>query len=216
MTVLSDIHTRIRSVIGKGTSVDTSIVSAVRAAARKIEQNRTYQYMKRYGTVTMDLASDLPYVIDTPNEFKRIRLIQLVFEGSNYRVKRGLDVENLSRETGVPTRYELDGTTRQVFNTTPDVAYTFNIWFDSVTSWPTADSATNWLITNGEEALVMEALIGMAVDLRDPRQRANLQTSRDEAYRSLLIADEELSDSDYDPAMTFTPEGGLYVERETA
>jgi len=206
---LGTIHTRVRRALGKGTSMDAAIVDAVRAAARKFEQNRTYQYMKRYGTVTFDLESDLPYVVDTPNQFKRISLIRLNIDGRYYRVKRGLNIEELELKSGVPSRYELDGTSRLVFNATPDQAYDLDIFFDAYTSWPTDEASTNWLIQNGEEALVWEALLGLSAEVRDPRWRQHAEASRTEALRSLLIADEEMSDSDYDTRMTFTPEGGF-------
>ena len=189
--------------------MDTAIVDAVRAAARKFEQNRTYQYMKRYGQVTFDLASDLPNVVDTPNHFKRVSLVRLVVDGEYYRIKRGLNLQEQIFETGTPNRYELDGTSRLVFNATPDEAYVLDIFYDSYTSWPTDEATTNWLIENGEEALVWEALMTLSAEVRDPRWRQHAEAMRTEALRSLLIADEEMADSDYDTQMVFTPEGGF-------
>lgn len=215
MTTLSDIHTRVRSIMARGNSLDDLIVSTVRAAARKIEQNRTYQYMKKFGVATFDTTSDLPYIIDTPNHFKRVKLVRLVVDDQYYRIRRGLDSEQLSLESGVPDRYELDGTSRLVFNAIPDQDYEVHIFFDTYTSWPTEDSATNWLIENGEEALVREAVFLLRGDQRDKRVADMDKLLRDEAYRSLLIADEELADSDYDSAMKFTPEGGLDAYQAT-
>lgn len=189
--------------------MDTAIVSAVRRAARKIEQNRTYQYMKKFGSFAFDLTASSPWIIDTPNEFKAIKLIRLNVDGEYYRIPRGLNVEQLNLPDGKPLHYELDGTSRLIFDANPDTAYTVEVFFDMYTSWPTEDTATNWLITNGEEALYFEALLSLSATTRDPRQRANLQALRDEALRSLLIADEEMQSSDYTSAMTFTPEGGL-------
>lgn len=209
MTTLSEIKTRVRDALGKGTSMDSSITSALRAAARKIEQQRTYQYMKKYGTVSFDLESDFPYIIDTPRHFKRIRLIRLNVDGQFYRIKRGLIDEQLSLVSGQPSRYELDGTSRLVFDAIPDEAYDLHIFFDEYTSWPTEDSATNWLIDNGEEVLYWEALFNLTGPTRDARWRVNAEKMKDEAYRALLIADEEMADSDFESKMLFTPEGGL-------
>jgi len=218
MATLAELKSRVRRAIGKGTSVDDDITDAIRAAARKIEQNRTYQYMKKFGTFTFDLESDDPRVIDTPNEFKRIKLVRIAADADGdgtteyYRVKRGLDHEETALEEGMPTRYELDGVSRLIFNKIPDEEWTVHVFFDQYTSWPTEDSATNWLLKNGEDALFYEAMMGLAHILRDSRQRQSLQGMRDEAYRSLLIADEEMADSDYASAMLFTPEGGIDLD----
>lgn len=206
---LATVHARVRRILAKGTSLDELIVDTVRTAARKIEQNRTYQYMKIFGQGTLDTASTLPYVIDLPNQVKRIKLLRLVVNDEYYRIPRGANSEQLSLGEGAPSRYELDGTSRIVFDAVPDQNYAFHIFYDAYTSWPTEDSATNWLIENGEEALVREAVLLLRTDIRDQRMLAVETKLRDEAYRSLLIADEEISETDYISAMTFTPEGGL-------
>jgi hypothetical protein len=209
MTQLSDIHDRIRLIMAKGNSLDPQIVSAVRAAARKIEQNRTYQYMKKFGSFTFDLTANNPRFIDLPASVKRIRQIRLNASGRYYRIQRGANEQELCLEGGAPTSYELDGVSRLIFNTEPDAAYVIEVFADYYTSWPTVDSATNWLIENGEEALVREATFLLRGDNRDKRQAEMDKLLRDEAYHSLLIADEELADTDYSSAMIFTPEGGL-------
>lgn len=207
--MLSDIHDAVRAALGKGTSLDTQIVAEVRRAARFIERQRTYQYMRRFGTTSFDMTADFPYIVDTPNEFKAIKLVRLVVDGQYYRIPRAPNFAELSFEDGVPTGYELDGTSRLVFNANPEEDWELQIFYDAYTSWPTADSATNWLIRNGEDALLYQTLRQMSAHLRDPRQVASLAALRDEAFRGLLMADEEMTDSDYNSKMVFTPEGGL-------
>ena len=144
---LEALHTRLRRALAKGTSLDEVIPGEVAQAARWIERQRSYQYMRRFGTSAFSLSSEFPYMLNAPVGLKALKLVRIVLgDGTFHRVERSRSYDELTFESGLPTRYELDGVARIVFNATPTEAWTVQLFWDEFTSWPTEPTATNWLL----------------------------------------------------------------------
>lgn len=212
MATLGELHDMVRQSLQKGTTLDTVFPSRVRQAARWIERNRTYQYMKRIGQVQIDLASEFPWAVEVPSStWKSIDLVRIVSESGAYyplvlEPNYGLQ---LTFETGKPSSYTLDGTERLLFDCNPDAAYYVEIFWTQYTSWPVADSSTNWLLENAEDLLLYQTMLHMALFLRDDRMAATYLGGRDEALRTLHLEEEERVNSNTSLSMIYTPEGGI-------
>lgn len=216
MATLGELHTTISSALARGTALDAQIPTYLRQAARWVERNQTYQYMRKNGIVLVDLASDYPQVVQVPNpnwkSIDGVRLIPPEAVGatrSYYQIGKVNPNDISFLESGLPNGYYLNGTEQLVLNRTPLEALSVEIFWTEFTSWPTAPQATNWLLLNGEDLLLNQTLIMMGNYLRDPRMIQTYISQRDEAIKTLSIAQDEMDWSNMPSTMNFAPEGGL-------
>jgi len=128
MNTLGELHTTISNALARGTSLDAQIPGYLRQAARWIERNQTYQYMRKNGTVLVDLTAEFPWVVQVPNpNWKSIDLIRLIPPGQTDGT-RYWDIGKVSpldysfRATRMPNGYWLNGTEQIILNHTPDEA----------------------------------------------------------------------------------------------
>lgn len=218
MATLGEMHEMVRLSLQKGTTLDTVIPSRVRQAARWIERNRSYQYMKRIGQVSIDLSSEFPWAVEMPSStWKSIETVRIVgSDGAYYPLTLNPNYGlQLSFESGRPTTYTLDGTERLLFDCNPDEAYYVEIFWTQYTSWPTAESSTNWLLENAEDLLLYQTMLHMALFLRDDRMAATYLGGRDEALRTLHLEEEDRVNSNMNLNMIYTPEGGVEWQPES-
>lgn len=215
---LGDIHDAVRDALKRGNTLDVVIASRVRQAARWIERNYTFLYMKRFGEVTVDLDSDYPYVLEVPNaDWKAIHFLRIRDdEGEFWKLGRIDPAEELDRATERPSGYWLDGVDRIILNQNPDSAYVFEVRWDQYTDWPTTTESSNWLIRNGEDVLIAQAMFLMAPYLRDAKMIQDYVAQRNEGLQTLVHADEESQHSDLSSSMTFVPEGGLQWPQQSS
>jgi hypothetical protein len=208
---LDELHVNIRGALKKGTSLDAIFPSRDKAAARWLERNYTFQYMRRIGTVYVDLASEFPWVIEAPHNWKTVELVRIVAsDGSLWTLNKDINYANqLQWETGRPTGYTLDGNERLILNCNPAEAYQLEIFWTAYTSWPTTGASTNWLLENGADFLEYQTLLYMALWLQDQRMAATYAQARDEALKTLLLEDEARVMENTNQSMQYTPEGGF-------
>jgi len=214
MATLGEFHDMVRLTLKKGTTLDNVFPSRVRQAVRWIERNFTFQYMKRIGTVTLDLASEFPWAVETPSKtWKSIDLVRIVDGSSIYPLTMDPDYnQQLTFPTERPTRYVLDGVERIMLNSMPDKDYYIEVFWNQYTSWGVDDNFTCWLLENAEDLLLYQSMLHMALYLSDDRMASTYLAGRDEALRTLMVeAQERTATGLNDLRMGFSPEGGLWL-----
>lgn len=197
---LGDFKTEVGTYIGRGDSLDSSIPSAVRRAARWVERNYTLQYMKKFGKFDIDKDADNPRQINFPNSrVKSFRFVRLVgattlATGTSYDYLRQVSPEDLpSLKAELPKSYWLDGVDFLYLGETPDKDYNgVEIGWVEYTAWPTDDVAEPWLLTHAEDLMLAQTFIEMGQLLRDEKRLQLAYKQREEAVKTLLLADQEL------------------------
>lgn len=205
-TTLQDIHDNVRTSLGRGTSLNTSIVSQVERAALFIERNHTYSYMERLSEFLVDISATQPRVIALPNRVKQIMMIRWTDEDDNFRYLTRVNAEDVSAATVAPPEpvgYWLDGTRNIVLDSVPGENRIYEVQWAGFTEWPVDLTATNWLIENGGDSLEYQTLLQFAGQLRDERLLGFFTPLRDEAFKTLLDSDSELRFTDRDVVMLF-------------
>lgn len=194
---LGDIHSAIKNDLARGDTLDSIIPDYVKRAAKIIELNHTFQYMLKFGQFTVSESADQPRVIAMPND--RVKFINMIRypspNSSEHKwvyITGGPTKNEIGIEINPATGYRLNGVSDIVLDNTPDQDYEYEIEWAEFTSWPIEDSASNWLILHGESALINETLVLMAARLRDNRLAQMYVGLRQEAFKVLMGADDDM------------------------
>lgn len=206
---LTEFHTLVSATIARGTSLDAQIPSAARRAARWLERNYTFKYMERYSEFVISSTANFPRIISLPSaNLKSIRFVRIKLENGEFVYLDQIDPRDVSSNPNdIPLRYWLDGVSYLYLDATPTRDYNAEMGWNSYTAWPTDSGASNWLLDNGEDWLLYATLVEMSTFLRDPQLFQLYKTQRDEALRTLLLADEQLRELSQPARMQF--EAGL-------
>lgn len=202
---LGEFHEMISQNIRRGDAVDAFIPGFVRKGARWIERNHTLQYMRKFATVLIDPEDeDARYISLLDTQIKSVEMLRWIGDDGSYAYATLRDPRDYSELVeGTPEGYWLDGVSRIVLNTTPDEEITGELMVTRYTSWPTATSATHWLIDNAEDILEAQAMINFGKHARDAELMAFWKSIRDEAIMGLYAAEREFQDSNVDWRMEY-------------
>ncbi len=191
MSTLAEFHTMVGSVVNRGIKYDTDIVTQTRLAAAWIERNYTLKYMELLEAVS--ISEDDTSLTFTALNIKSIDFIRLDLADRKVFMHQMDPKDSTDIGSGLPEAYWISGSPGTIyFNTISDDDYTGQARVNVHTTWPTADGATNWLLSYAEDLLLAQALIYLSPVLRDPRLQQQYKPIKDEAIRTLLLADEEL------------------------
>lgn len=194
---LAEFHTLVSGIINRGTSVDTSIVGATRRAARFIERNYTFEYMKQYDSNVAIAAAATTILVSafTSNEVKRILFLRTLDtttdpDATVYKYITRSDPMDLgSLEEGRPTHFWMSDKDTIQLDMTADKAYTAQIQWVEFTAWPTDTGESPWLVDNAEDALLARTMLYMAPIVRmAPKEYQMWQQNWAEAVKTLVDA----------------------------
>lgn len=202
-TTLGEFHTLVSDALGRGTSLDTVIPKRVEMAARWLERNYTFQYMRTWRTFSVDPDADYPYIVSLFDmEIKKIELIRKRSTEDDGTVVFGRPLRKLhpgdreSRPAGVPESYWLNGVNSIIFNSVPDEAMTFEAHLVQFTKWGSGSSWTHWLLDHGTNLLLSRSLMLMVSRTRDPKLWEMYKMEFDLEVQSFNVAEEEIQGSD--------------------
>lgn len=202
-TTLGQFHTLVSDALGRGTSLDSVIPERARMAARWIERNYTFQYMRQVRLITASASAEYPYIASLNGlEIKKLTTLRrrttdtdgsILFGPALRQVK---PVDRSNRPSGTPESYWLNGVSSLIFNSVPDEDMVFEGHFVLFTSWGTASSWTHWLLDNATQLLLCRTLMAMMPRTRDPALYQAHKTEFDLEIQSFQIAEEDLQSSE--------------------
>lgn len=215
---LGQFHDRIKGVIRRGSSMDELIPLFVAEAAQKLEQNYTFQWMRRTTTVTVLADQDEPNQIEMPNNrVKKIEWIKPILSteaGGFVTYGNPLAFVDESRVTaisgGLPVAYWLDGLDYIYLDAIPQEDIAYRLKYVEFTDWPADAAATPSLLVRGSAALLWETMLIFAADAKDDRAFQAYTLRRNEAINFLLRSEEELNPDNAPTEMAYggiTPAG---------
>lgn len=203
---LGEFHTQVRLELNRGTAVDAVIPGYVRRAARWVERNYTFPYMERFITATIP-AGDRCVVM--PGRLKSIGFIRTAWVDADGRprphhyITRIDPRDVLGGGCGVPQGYWLDAADSIIFDRASDEDIPLEVQLIQYTEWPSTDSATHWLLSNAEDAMIAQTCVMIAPLLRDPDLKQAYENMRVEAFRTLTLADDEFRYQNSDLRMNY-------------
>lgn len=197
---LGEFKAELKAEIKRGNSYDLRLDGLVRRAARWIEQNYTFQYMRRRFEVdsveaeaTIDLPANVP--------IKAIEYLRFDgTDGTRYEISKGelSDPEWLSpldryearlNPPRMPNMFYLDGVDSLVFNRAFPEALVGQGIMARYTDFPKNDNQTHWLLINAEGLLLRQTVLEFMVSERDDRGFQAVATKRAEDVKALIDAD---------------------------
>lgn len=192
---------QVSSAIGRGTSLDAIVPMWISQAARLLEQNYTFSWMRRSANYTI-AAGNVPLVQVMSPLVKSIEWVKPVVvsngDGTNYYGKSLVGVEEeevLGISGGNPSGFWLDGQDGNYnlcFDAIPHEAFSFRVRHAIYTSWPTDLAASPTLLLRAEFALFAQSLVLFANQKRDPAMAATYGSILQSALTVLLNSEEEL------------------------
>lgn len=199
---LGTFHSRVSNAIRRGTSLDTIIPFWVGDAARILEQNYTFSWMRRSVEVPL-LASDATNVILLDPLVKEVNWIKPVWNSQPDGTKwfgdpltgcEEMDITSIDNCN--PAGYWIDGddtgTGYQInFDAIPTSDMIFRINRSVYTDWDFADGDTPALLARGQSALFFQTLILFANEQRDPRMAAQYGSMLQGGLGVLLRSEED-------------------------
>lgn len=201
-------YAEVSRAIRRGTSVDTLIPDWASNAALWLEQNYTFQYMKRTLDTELDpLAAD-PNLITLEDRVKKVEFVRArsrqnadVF-GYLQKVEAG---QIASIDEGDPSYYWMDGMEEIWLDAKVQTALTMQVRGAFYTDWPTDTAAVPSLLRYYKNLLKAQTLIESAIDLKDERmvQAYNIQFER--ALTAVLVAEEEFARENTEVIMRYAP-----------
>lgn len=199
---LGEFKAEVKAELKRGDSYDLRLDGLIRRAARWIEQNYTFQYMRRrfeVDSVEQEATIDLP-----PNvPIKSIEYLRFEAEdGTRFEVSKGEmsdeewhqpvdrygDRWDMSNAT-FPTRFFLDGTDSIVFNRVFPKAYTGQGIMARYSDFPKDANQTHWLLINAEGLMLRQTVLEFMVSERDDRGFQAVAAKRAEDIKALVDAD---------------------------
>ena len=204
---------RVRTALARGTSLDTLIPTWISEAARQIERNYTFQYMKRWLTLEADASSDYPHIISIAGyEFKRFFSLRYLGEDQRFHdLPKREPNYRATRIAGTPTSYWLDGVSNIVLDAIPEEDLELELHAHLYSTWGTEDSWDHWLLRNAPDLLRSMTLMMAAQDLRDPKMYETYKGKYLDAQTTINVGEEELQSQDapkmewQDPYNEFDP-----------
>jgi hypothetical protein len=203
---LATFETNVRSIINRGTKYDTEITNFTRQSARWIERNASLKYMECLEPLRI-IEDDEEILFNTDLIksiiFMRLDIDRNLIQSLNiawafgpddrwFFLKKGDPRDFIDKEKGIPSHYWLGSGNRKIKFNRPSVTdFDGEIFYNRYSDWPTDTTKTHWLLNNAEDILLAQVMILMAPVLRNPRLVGQYRPIRDEAIRTMMLAEEE-------------------------
>lgn len=200
MTVtLGTFHTLVSDALGRGTALDASIPLRTSMAARWLERNYLFQYMRTWKVLEVLVAADNPEIISLFGlELRNVELLRrrnTADDGSynfNRPIKKRDPADRESQPLGEPTSFWLNGVSSIILDTVPDENMTFEAHLQQFTTWGSGTSWTHWLLDNATNLLLCRTLMMMCPRSRDPSMYDMYKSEFDLEIQSFTVSEEEL------------------------
>lgn len=195
---ITTFHNNMIRNCGRGTGILTDVQECTRRAARWIERNYSFQYMRKFLVTTVDVDATDARFVSLPARLKRERFVRRVdgSSGNYVRLTKVDPASVVSISQGAPEAYWFDGDDAIVLSSLPDEDFVLEIQFEQYSAWPTG--GTHWLLENAEDALQARTMSYLAVVLRDTSLKVLYDAELKEALATLIPADENLEYSGQD------------------
>lgn len=207
---LGEFHAQVSADIRRGTTQDAQIPKWTRQAALFLERNKTMNYMRRFATVNIDLATnDTPRFVElTDTRIKSIQFFRWVNSDGTFSYMEKKDPRDMADlASGTPEVYWPSGVSTLVLSSTPDTNLSGELWLSSYSAWPTNLASTHWLIENAEDVLEAGAMMNAGKHLRDQSMYAFWKTEYDKGLVSLYAAEDEFAQENTNYIMEYAGEG---------
>jgi hypothetical protein len=194
---LGEFHDRVARALGRGTSLDASIPVWVEEAVQEIENNYTFQYMKRWVEISVDADAAQAHIISLYNTpIKEIASLRYY----NSDAERWVPIkgpkneqDRLTRPAGFPSSFWLNGVNGVVLDAIPDEDYTIEGNLRVFSSWQAGqDAFEHYLIDRHRKLLLSQAVLGANMELRDPRLAQIYEAMNQKAWTGVNVAEEAL------------------------
>ncbi len=212
---LGEFYTIVRGALARGTSLDLKIPYTVRRAVKFIERNYSLKYMEKYGTVLVEAASEHPDEISVASPFVK-SVIYLRYTDpylQNYKYLGKIHAREQQRREyhslttrDFPQKYWQVGRNILRLDIPVQDDIDFEIQWFEFTSWPVENSEglpAPWLIANAEDLVLAQTMMFFAPELRDPRLTEIWRGTRDEALKTVSMANDEADEEDSGSVMIF-------------
>ena len=203
-TTLGEFHTLVSDALGRSSSLDSVIPKRVDMAARWLERNYTFQYMRQWLTVNVDSSAQYPHIISLYQmELKAIDLLRRRRTNSagetiyDRPLRRTKPEDRESRPAGSPESYWLNGLSSVILNSVPDEDMVFEMHVQQFSKWGSASGWTHWLLDNATNLLLTRTLMLMTPRTRDPDLWQLYKSEFDLEILSFRVAEEELTAGDF-------------------
>lgn len=209
---LAAFHSNISATIRRGTSVDALIPGWVEQAARFLELDNTFEYMKEVVETQTTVDSNL---LTLAKELKRVEFVRLVgkVEGQAPRAYIYLNKvepkDVLGLESAWPVGYWNEGSMKLRIDTVPNVALDLEIGASFLTDWPTDTTETPTLLKRYMGLLRAQTMLEAARELKDVRMAEDWAQARKEQLAVVFRAEEELVWNDQSITQEYIPFGAL-------
>lgn len=211
---LGEFKAFVKADLKRGSSLDALIPARAQMAARFLERNWTFQYMKVFVNVVLNPSDPNPKLVEFPHSIKSTPWLRTA-KDDEYTYLKLLDPRDLLRSgTGPPSAYWRSGRANIVLDRVPDQAYVIEGQLVFYTSWPTDDEAQPWLLENGSDVVLGQTMMFFAAYLRDNAMFGLYKGLRDEGVRTMLLADQEEQWDGAGMEIGYTPFNGLVPTEE--
>jgi hypothetical protein len=176
-----------------------------------IERNFSFEYMSRFGEITIEANSTKPGPYKIPPRFKSVQMVRhksIAADGTGYYLylTRVDSRDLLGVARGTPLRYWIDGMQWIWFDSIPSDRHSTDMQYYGYTRELLEDEK-HWLLENGEDVVLGKTMELLAPFLRMPELLQTYRPMLDEGIRTLLMADEEQKNAETDVYM------GMYGDR---
>lgn len=191
---LTDFTALVKDTAKRGNTLDSYIPIGIRQAVRWLERNYSLQYMKKFASFTLDPNSAQPRAISLPNaRVKQIEFIRFVNSDGSYAYPQKVDAQDSGALTeGMPSAFWLDGIDYIWWNATPTEETSGEIKYIQYTDWSSLTGTDEpWILANADDLVLYQSMLQLSPFIRDPNLQTMFKPLRDEAIRTLLLADEQ-------------------------
>lgn len=208
-TTLSEMKTRLRAELGRGTSQDSSLHGYLRSAIKHVERKDNFHWMFNLIEVKNNLQAEQPRTFKLPNrkikkfEFCRITaqddeplddfwIVKQVFDANKLTPPITDEALGSSGRTVIPNMFMLARDNLIILNETPRNVFTFEFGVYEYTQLAANDGSEHWLFDNFEDGIIALAVHYSAKFSRDyERAAAELQLATP-LIDDLIASKEEL------------------------
>lgn len=203
---LGEFKDLVRAQAKRGSAIDPQLDGFIRRAARWVEQNYTFQYMRTRATLTATTGLDA-IALPQGTPIKGLSSVRFNWTRGFLDVaKVDLDVLEAAEiwdryptsAPVFPTQFALNGGDELLFNAKFPEDCVGVLTLVRYSTWPKGDDQTHWLLQNAEALLLTQTMIEFMVDQRNDQGYAAVRSHRDEAVRALINADFETRYSSQD------------------
>jgi hypothetical protein len=200
---LTTFYTYVKDVLNVGARADNFVTPATRQAWMWLERNASFKYMELYEDSATLSAGGKSYQMTSRT--KSLHFIRIPKDDGSYQYIEQADPRNFETpEDAIPTHFYWSGERTLRFNNTADEDYTLELHRIAFTNFDAyTGTETPWLLVVGEDLVLAQTLLHLAVPLKDPDLFASNRPFRDEALKTVLAADLEARASAENPEMLY-------------